>query len=112
MTNITQLSPKLSVSPQILPTQVAQLAAAGFKTIINNRPDNEAPDQPGSEQIEAEAKRHGLTYWHIPVVAGEMTDEQARTLRKVLDASAGPALAFCRSGARSTNLWKLSEKSR
>lgn len=112
MTNITQLSPKLSVGPQVLPGQVSQIAAAGFTTIINNRPDNEAPDQPSSDEIEAEARRHGLAYRHIPIVAGEMTDDQARAFRKALDESEGPVLAFCRSGARSTNLWKLSEQSR
>ncbi|EEK09667.1 hypothetical protein STRSA0001_1019 [Streptococcus salivarius SK126] len=33
------------------------MAAQGFKTIINNRPDGEAPDQPTSAEIEAAAKR-------------------------------------------------------
>ena len=31
---------------QIEPQQVAQIQAQGFKTIINNRPDGEEPNQP------------------------------------------------------------------
>lgn len=107
--NMTQLSPTLSVRPQVLPEEVAELAAAGFKGIINNRPDGEAPDQPGSSELEAAAKRHGLAYWHIPVVPGQATEEQARAFAAALREADGPVVAFCRTGNRSTGLWKMVE---
>jgi uncharacterized protein (TIGR01244 family) len=108
--NLTQLSPRLSVRPQLLPDEVADVAAAGFKGIINNRPDGEAPDQPRSEELEAEAKRQGLAYWHIPVVPGQATEEDARAFAKALEASEGPVVAFCRTGNRSSGLWKMTQQ--
>jgi sulfide:quinone oxidoreductase len=108
--NLTQLSPKISVGPQLLPDELADVAAAGFKGIINNRPDGEAPDQPSSEEFGAEAKRQGLAYWHIPVVPGQATEEDARAFAAALDAAQGPVVAFCRTGNRSSGLWKMTQQ--
>ena len=107
---ITQLDPNFSVSPQIQTADVAEVAAAGFTALINNRPDGEAPDQPKSSEIEAEAKRHNLRYWHIPIVPGGITDEDARRLAAALQGVEGPVMAYCRSGARSTSLWKAAQQ--
>lgn len=108
--NLTQLSPTLAVRPQVLPEEVAELAAAGFRGIINNRPDDEELNQPSSAELEAAAKRHGLAYWHIPVVPGEATEEQARVFAAALDDAGGPVVAFCRTGNRSTGLWKMAQQ--
>jgi sulfide:quinone oxidoreductase len=108
--NLTQLTPQLSVRPQLLPQEVAEVAAAGFRGIINNRPDGEAPDQPSSDQIECEAKRLGLAYWHIPIVPGEATEADARAFARALGEAGGPVLAFCRTGNRSTSLWKMAQQ--
>lgn len=107
---VTKIDDRLSVRPQVLPREVADLAAAGFKGIINNRPDKEAPDQPSSEEIEAEAKRHGLSYWHIPIVPGQATEADARAFAEALSQADGPVVAFCRTGNRSTSLFKLSQQ--
>ncbi len=58
--NIKELTPEISVSPQISPDDVAQLADQGFKSIVSNRPDGESADQPDFAAIEAAAKAHGL----------------------------------------------------
>lgn len=108
--NMTNLNSRLSVRPQVLPHEVADLAAAGFKGIINNRPDDEAPDQPASAEIEAEAKRHGLSYWHIPIVPGQATEADAQAFAEALRQADGPVVAFCRTGNRSTNLFKMSQQ--
>ena len=44
-----QLTPFLSVIGQIQPKDMTSVAAAGFLTVINNRPDQEGEDQPSSE---------------------------------------------------------------
>ena len=108
--NMTSLNSQLSVRPQVLPHEVPQLAAAGIKGIINNRPDNEAPDQPASAEIEAEARRHGLSYWHIPIVPGQATEADARAFAEALQQAEGPVVAFCRTGNRSTGLFKMSQQ--
>ena len=107
---LTQLSTTVSVRPQLYPSEVAALAAEGFKGIINNRPDGEGPDQPKSDEIEAEAKRHGLAYWHIPVVPGQATERDARAFAKAVAQAAGPVVAFCRTGNRSAALWKMAHQ--
>lgn len=103
----TKLNPKLAVSPQVHPHEIERIAADGFKAIINNRPDGEAPDQPSSEQIEAQATRHGLACWHIPVVPGEATEADARAFARAVEQADGPVLAFCRTGNRSAQLAKM-----
>ena len=109
--NLTRLSPELAVRPQLLPHEVAEVAAAGFRGIINNRPDEEAPDQPASRELEAEARRHGLAYWHIPIVPGQATDRDARAFAAAVREAGGPVVAFCRTGNRSAGLWKMAQQS-
>lgn len=105
----TRLSEQLATAPQVRPEDLRELAASGFVGIINNRPDAEAPDQPSSLELEAEAKRVGLAYWHVPVVPGAMTDEDVRAFAAALDEAGGPVLAFCRTGNRSAALWKAAQ---
>ena len=105
--SITWIAPDYAVSPQLRPGDLPEIAAAGYYAIVNNRPDGEAPDQPSSEAIEAAARQLGLDYAYIPVMPGEVTSEAARRLDRFLAAAGGPVLAFCRSGSRSLQLWKL-----
>lgn len=107
---ITPLDATLSVSPQIRLEDLAHLRAAGFRHIVNNRPDGEAPGQPTSVQMGTEAARLGLDYQYIPIAPGLMTDSDALAFAKVLASAEGPVLAFCRSGARSQSLWKRSRE--
>lgn len=106
----TQLDPMFAVSPQIRITDVSAIAAAGFAVLVNNRPDGEASDQPSSADVAAEAQRHNLAYWYVPVRPGEDTGAQARRLAEILGGATGPVLAFCRSGARSTALWNAARR--
>lgn len=108
----TRLGPSFSVSGQIALRDIAEIAACGFITLINNRPDGEAADQPRSAEIEAEARRCGLRYCYIPVKPGEITQGDARRLADALHSASGPVLAFCRSGARSTHLWNAAQQTR
>lgn len=107
MNVIEQLSPSMSISGDVGPDDVAAIAAAGFRTIINNRPDGEAMDQPTSAAIEKAAHRLGLTYRHIPVVPGNFPAEAVLEFGAVLSACEGPVLAFCKSGMRAKNMYAL-----
>lgn len=46
---VTKITEKLSVSSQPNAQELSVLDRSGFKTLINNRPDNESADQPGSQ---------------------------------------------------------------
>jgi uncharacterized protein (TIGR01244 family) len=104
-----RLDETIWVAGQILPEQVAEAASAGMVTLINNRPDGEEPGQPDSAEIEAAAREAGLGYAHIPVGAG-FSEAQVEKMAAALEQ--GPALAFCRSGTRSTYLWALARARR
>lgn len=102
-----RLSENLLVSSQLLVTDVATAVALGIRSIINNRPDGEAPDQPSSAEIEAAAKAAGLGYRHIPVLPGLILDEHVDAFSAAISELDSPILAFCRTGSRSASLWAL-----
>jgi len=104
---IRKLTAQISVSPQILPGELADLAAAGFRSVINNRPDGEAEDQPTSAEMAQAAAAHGLVYRHIPVVPGQYQPGVIDAMAQALGELPAPVLAFCRTGTRSTSLWAL-----
>ncbi len=104
---IRQINESISVAPQIAVEQVADVAAAGFKTIVNNRPDDEDAGQPSGDAIRAAAEAAGLKYVSIPVTHAGFSHPQIDAMTQALTDSEGPVLAYCRSGTRSCNLWAL-----
>jgi len=112
MTTTKPITPTLSVSEQILPTQMADLAAAGFRAIICNRPDGEGADQPAFAEIAAVAKAAGLEAAYLPITAGKVGDDDAAAFGALMENLPKPILAFCRTGTRSATLWSLAEGAR
>ena len=107
---ITKLSNDFSTAPQISVDDVAEVAQLGFKTIINNRPDNEGgAEQPTSAQLKAAAELLGLNYVYIPVIPNNLQPEQITTFVAAYSLAAKPALGFCRTGNRAGNIYKLSQ---
>jgi sulfide:quinone oxidoreductase len=102
----------LSVSEQIKAEDMPAIAAAGFKSIICNRPDGEGADQPVFAEIEAAATALGLVASYQPIISGKVGDEDAMAFGKLMDTLPKPIFAYCRTGTRSTTLWSLSEGSR
>lgn len=56
------MSHEVAFSPQISVEQIKLVAEQGFKTVINNRPDNEEPNQPTSQQMADMCQQAGLAY--------------------------------------------------
>ena len=109
---LKRINDEVSVAPQISPDDMAALKAAGFTTVINNRPDGEAPDQPTSAEMQAAAEAAGLGYHFIPLGREGVSPEMIEQERIALETSKGPVLCFCRSGTRSTTLWALTQAGR
>ena len=111
MSIITQIiTPGFAVAAQLSADQMADAAVQGFKTVMNNRPDGEGgTNQPQSQSIADAAQANGLHYIYLPVVTGAITPEQALAMRAALQAAPHPVLAFCRSGARSAQLYALAQ---
>lgn len=104
-----KLDDRVYVAPQITEEEIAAIAAAGFRTIMNNRPDGEEPGQLTAARAAEVAKSHGLDYVHVPVNAQTMGPDVADRFEEVVQNHPGPILAHCRSGARCTQLWSLSQ---
>jgi sulfide:quinone oxidoreductase len=107
--DIRQITDDLAVAPQILASDVAAVAAAGFRSIICNRPDGESSDQPCCEDIEAAVKAAGLAWRMQPVRSGGVTQADVDAFGALLAELPKPVLAYCRSGTRCATLWSLSE---
>ena len=104
--HLQAIAPDISAAPQLTPESMADAAAMGFKSVVNNRPDFEhGPDQPTSADIEAAAKAAGLEYRHLPVAGNYQSPEQIEAFAELLAELPRPMLMFCRSGARSTRLF-------
>lgn len=100
------VAPDVCVAPQLTPDAMAEAAKAGFRSVVNNRPDFEhGPDQPTNADIEAAARAAGLEYRFLPVASSYQSPEEIAAFAQLLDELPRPILAFCRSGNRSTNLF-------
>lgn len=90
---------------QIAPGNVEALAKEGCKTIVCNRPDNEAPGQPSAASIRVEAEKHGIAFHYIPVGQAGVSADMVDRMRTALADSDGLVVCYCRSGARSAQLY-------
>lgn len=107
---VQQLSPELCVAAQLDPTAMAWAAQAGFRSVINNRPDFEGgPDQPTDALMQAAAAAAGLEYRYLPVSGSYQSPEEIAAFGQLLAELPKPILAYCRSGTRSTRLYAAAQ---
>ncbi len=104
----SHFNPNFAVAPQLAPDDMAAVAAAGFRSVINNRPDGEGgPSQPANADIERAARAAGLEYRYQPVNGAAIQPQDVATFSDLVENLPGPVLAFCRSGTRCGNLFRL-----
>ena len=110
---LREVAADVCVAPQLGPEAMAEAARAGFRSVVNNRPDFEhGPDQPTNAQLEAAALAAGLVYRFLPVAGSFQTPEQIEAFAELLKELPRPMLAFCRSGNRSANLFQQAQPRR
>lgn len=107
MPDIRRIDDRISVAPQLHPSELAEIAALGFRGIVNNRPDDEEPGQPTGADMRAAADEAGLSYTAIPITHSGFSHPQIDAMAQAM--ADAPILAYCRSGTRSCNLWALAE---
>lgn len=105
MLSLRPLSSTAWASHQVALDALPEVAAAGIRCVVNNRPDGEEPGQPTSAEMEAAVRAAGMTYVHAPV-AGMPGPDAVGAVAAVLETNE-PVLMFCRSGTRSTFAWAL-----
>lgn len=108
--DIRRVTQDLAVSPQISPEEMAEVKAAGFASIVCNRPDGEALEQPTFAEVQAAAQAAGLVSLCLPVASGGMSETHVDAMAQAWPDLPKPVLAYCRSGTRSITLWALSQR--
>ena len=103
--DIRRLTDSFFAAPQIEPTDMPDVAAMGITTIICNRPDSENPIELQCEAMKIAAEAAGMAFHVIPVGHDGLSQDMFDNTAQILEDSAGPVLAYCRSGTRSTNVW-------
>jgi sulfide:quinone oxidoreductase len=106
---VKKVSDQFSVSGQLTPDAVPELHAAGVRTVICNRPDFEAPDQPTHRAIEQRARELGMQVHYLPVVHDTISNQNVDDFAALLNDAESPVHAWCRSGLRSITLWSLAQ---
>jgi uncharacterized protein (TIGR01244 family) len=101
------LTPTYTTSPQITPADVPAIAAAGYRTVICNRPDGENPPELAAARLRAAVEAAGLAFVENPVIGGALTEANVAAQRAAIDAATGPVFAYCASGNRSSIVWAL-----
>ncbi|WP_151720447.1 TIGR01244 family sulfur transferase [Gemmobacter serpentinus] len=104
---IRALTPTYAVSPQIALDDLAAIKAAGYVTLIDNRPDAEIPPHLHTDPMRAAAEAAGLRFIANPVIGGAITEANVAAQRDAIAGSDGPVFAYCASGNRSSVVWAL-----
>ena len=106
MAKLIQLEPGVFVAAQLAEADFAEVAARGFRSVVNNRPDGEAPDQLPNHRAKAAALYQGLQYYYQPIENLNVTDDDVVDAHaRLMNDLPGPILFYCRSGTRCTILW-------
>ena len=106
---VLELAPQVYVTGQVFEHDLKLIAEQGVKSIMNNRPDGEAMDQPPSADLEKGAVELGIKYIYVPVIPGKVTPQNIEDFSEACATLEKPLLIFCRTGARSTALWEMTE---
>lgn len=105
--DIRALTPTYAVSPQIDPSDLPAIKAAGYTTVIDNRPDGEIPAHLHTPHMKAAAEALGLKFVANPVIGGALSMDNVRLQAQVMAEATGPVFAYCASGNRCSVVWAL-----
>ena len=105
--DIRQITPDFYVAPQISPEEMPQIAGAGIRRILCNRPDAEVPPSHRADTMQTAAESAGLDFVVQPLTHQTMTPDIIARNHALIAESDGPVLAYCASGTRSTIAWAL-----
>lgn len=103
---LTFLTPDFAVAPQLTPEQVRELPNQGIRSVVNNRPEHESPEQPPESALREAALAAQLEYHFLPVDSAHITAQNVHEFAELLKRLPRPVLAFCRSGGRSARLYQ------
>ncbi|MGN6766754.1 MAG: TIGR01244 family sulfur transferase, partial [Rhizobiaceae bacterium] len=104
-----KITGRLTVAGQPDPQAFRDIAARGYATLVNLRPDGEEPSQPGNAVERMQAAGAGMAYGFVPVTGPTIGQADVEAFRNMMQRSQGPVYAHCKSGTRALTLYALAE---
>lgn len=108
MVEFVNVTPDFAIGPQLAADDFAALRAAGFASVLNARPDDEAGDYLAAHEAGHRAAASGLAYAHAPAENHAIFEpEVIDRFEEALATLPAPIFAHCKSGTRAAILWAL-----
>lgn len=103
---IVYITPDFAVTGALERKDFAAIAAAGFRSVLSNRPDGETGALMTAREESVAAWQAGLQFRHVPAAKHDvMTDSVVEAMSDAVSRLEGPILAHCLSGQRSAIIW-------
>ena len=103
-----RVNPSLATAGQPSAPTVAKLKEMGFRTVVNLRRSDEAPEV---QKEKAAVEAQGLRYIAIPVTPDTFSPDDVTAVQRILeDETAAPVLLHCSSANRVGAVWGVIER--
>ena len=99
------LNKSVSVTGQMTTDKFKILMQQGFKSVIVNRPDQEAGNLTSANELRNLAEKAQISLIYQPVISGKITETDVQEFAKYYNSLPKPILLVCKSGSRSTVLF-------
>lgn len=99
--DIRPITTEVSVSDQLTPANLSLVHSLGYRSVICNRPDGEAADQPLFAAIRQAADLSSMQAFYVPIPSPGVGADQVAAMKQAYRDAPKPVLVYCRSGARS-----------
>jgi len=100
------MTDNLTIYKQIYPSQCSKIAALGYRSVLNIRPDAETETQPNSGDFAQATAEANLTYHHLPFDDERLSMATVEQFAAFYRAMPKPILMFCGTGARAKLLYQ------
>jgi sulfide:quinone oxidoreductase len=104
-----QLDSQTFIGSQISLDDITKKNFRNFNAIIIARPEGEDLGQPTFVNIKLIGNGIGVKVYQIPVVSGQITEEDVQAFETLTDKESGPVFIYCRSGYRAASLWAINK---
>ena len=101
------LSDTIAVGEVPTAEEIAILATAGFRSMLNTQPEGEVARHLTSADCFRACEQAGLAYRHIPIETRRPPERDIDAFAKALAEMPKPIYACCYSGARTAAVWAL-----
>ena len=103
--DIRPLSPDYAVSEQIVPDDMPAIVAAGYKSILCNRPNDEIPASICCDTMRTATEAAGLKFADNPFNHMQFGEDVIARQADLVENLPRPVLAYCASGTRCSIVW-------